>query len=241
LDIRDYLLVAFGGSGPLQAGKLVDLLGLEGALVPPNPGNVSAFGLLTVDLKNDYVVTAVQRDDSLDLGRLRSTYARLEEQARASHAKVVVRSADLRYFGQAWEVRVDVPAGQLDRAAADVAVERFHLAHEKTYGYSYQGSSAQAVEWVNLRVTGIQPIRLPPLATRERSLAGGVERARTGSRRVVFDRDSVETLLYARELLQPGDCLAGAAIIEEYGSTTVVLPGQVARIDDYGNLLLTPA
>src|SRR5215471_7862060 len=67
LDPRDYTLVAFGGSGPLQAGRLVDLLGLRAALIPASPGTVSAFGLLTVDLKNDYVQTAVQRHARLDL------------------------------------------------------------------------------------------------------------------------------------------------------------------------------
>ena len=67
LDVRDYTLVAFGGSGPLLAGRLVDLLGLPGRADPAVPGNVSAFGLLTVDLKNDYVRTAVQRHDRLDL------------------------------------------------------------------------------------------------------------------------------------------------------------------------------
>src|SRR5437773_2004802 len=127
LDVREYQLVAFGGSGPLQAGKLVGILGLRGALVPPDPGNVSAFGLLTVDIKNDYVTTAVQRDDALDLEPVHAMYVRLEEQARQALAAEgfaepemqIVRSADMRYFGQAWEVRVEVPAGTLDRTAAD--------------------------------------------------------------------------------------------------------------------------
>src|SRR6202011_718868 len=86
LDVRDYVLVAFGGSGPLQAGKLVDILGLKAALVPPEPGNVSAFGLLTVDIKNDYVTTAVQRNDLLDLDRVNASYRQLEAQARQSLA-----------------------------------------------------------------------------------------------------------------------------------------------------------
>src|SRR5438045_8890867 len=77
LDVRDYVLVAFGGSGPRQAGKLIDILGLRAALVPPDPGNVSAFGLLTVDIKNDYVTTAVQRDDALDLEPVNASYLRL--------------------------------------------------------------------------------------------------------------------------------------------------------------------
>jgi N-methylhydantoinase A len=247
LDVRDYQLVAFGGSGPLQAGKLVDILGLRGALIPPDPGNVSAFGLLTVDIKNDYVTTAVQRDDRLDLERVNDSYARLAEQARQAlaaegfleAAMQVVRSADMRYFGQAWEVRVDVPDGVLDRRAANSVVARFHAAHQQTYGYSYALSPDQRIEWVNLRVMGIGPIRRPEVQKRDRSLPGDVERARTGQRQVYFEPGFAVTPIYDRARLQPGDCVAGPAIVEEFGSTTVVFPGQQASVDDYANLLLT--
>jgi N-methylhydantoinase A len=241
LDVRDHVLVAFGGSGPLQAARLVDLLGLRAALVPRYPGNVSAFGLLTVDLKNDHVATSVQRDDRLELSAVQQTYARLEDQARGSLGQQdvqVVRSADLRYFGQAWEVRVEVPDGAFDRAAADLAVQRFHTAHARTYGYSYRGAPDQAVEWVNLRVTGIQPLERPSLRRLDRLLSGGIERALSGTRPVWFDDAWKDTPLYAREQLQPGDCVPGPAIIEEFGSTTVVLPRLHASVDDFGNLLL---
>ncbi|HEY3062520.1 MAG TPA: hydantoinase/oxoprolinase family protein [Chloroflexota bacterium] len=244
LDVRDYVLVAFGGSGPLQAGRLVDILGLQAALIPPNPGNVSAFGLLTVDLKNDYVATAVQRDDQLDFALLNAIYADLEDLARAALARegfapaqmLLVRSADLRYFGQASEVRVDVAAGRLDRTMADQAVERFHTAHEKTYGYSYRPSQPpQAIEWVNVRVTGIGPIERPPLRPLAAHSSGS---ALTGHRKVYFGAGRVETPIYARALLQPGQCIDGPAIVEEFGSTTVVFPSLQATGDAYGNLLL---
>ncbi len=246
LDVRDYVLVAFGGSGPLQAGKLVDILGLRAALVPPDPGNVSAFGLLTVDIKNDYVTTAVQRDDVLDLEPLNAGYLRLEDQARqalaaegfAAHEMHLVRSADMRYFGQAWEVRVEVPAGIIDRAAADVAVNRFHAAHQQTYGYSYRNSRDQRIEWVNFRVMGIGPVRRPVIQRRPGELAGGIERARMATRPVYFDARFVDTPIYDRGRLQPGDCLDGPAIVEEFGSTTVVFPRLTMRVDAYGNLLL---
>ncbi len=249
LDVRDYVLVAFGGSGPLQAGKLVDILGLRAALVPPDPGNVSAFGLLTVDIKNDYVTTAIQRDDALDLEPVNTTYWRLEEQARqalategfAAAEMQIVRSADMRYFGQAWEVRVDVPAGTLDRAAADVAVDRFHAAHQRTYGYSYRDSRDQRIEWVNFRVMGIGPIRRPVIQRRAGDLSGGVQRARVATRPVYFDTGLVDTPIYARPKLQPGDCLDGPAIVEEYGSTTVVFPRLTMRVDAFGNLILERA
>jgi N-methylhydantoinase A len=246
LDVREHVLVAFGGSGPLQAGRLVDLLGLKAALIPPDPGNVSAFGLLTVDVKYDYVRTLVQRDDSLDLERIAGAYAILEAEARAalaaegfsSEGSRVVRAADLRYFGQAWEVSVEVPDGPLERAAADATVEKFHTAHRRTYGYSYAGQPEQRVEWVNLRVTGIGPLRRPAIQPRPRPWTDGVCRANVSRRPVHFDDGLVDTPIYAREKLQPEDCIEGPAVVEEFGSTTVVLPGQRSRVDTFGNLLI---
>jgi N-methylhydantoinase A len=76
---------------------------------------------------------------------------------------------------------------------------------------------------------------------RERSLSGGVDRALTEYRQVYFDDGFVETPIFARQRLQPGDCLRGPAIVEEFGSTTVVFPGLDARVDDFGNLLLEPS
>src|SRR6185503_10524109 len=193
LDPRDYTLVAFGGSGPLQAGRLVELLGLRAALIPASPGTVSAFGLLTVDLKNDYVQTAVERHARLDLGLVNGHLARLEAQAVDAlaregvpeSARRLLRLADLRYFGQAWEVTVELPPGTIDAARAEETVERFHAAHEKRYGYSYRaegpgtGGARQGVEWVNLRVVGIGMTGRPT----PRPMAAGdahAERARTG-------------------------------------------------------------
>jgi N-methylhydantoinase A len=246
LDVRDYVLVAFGGSGPLQAGRLVDILGLKAALIPPDPGNVSAFGLLTVDVKNDFVRTLVQRDEELELSRLNAAYDELEARAREALASEgfadtqmrLLRSADLRYFGQAWEVRVEVTSGPLDRAAADIAVDRFHAVHERTYGYSYAGQPEQQVEWVNLRVAGVGPLQRPVVRPRSTTLFGGPERACSGRRSVAFEATRRDTPIYRRELLSVGDAIDGPAIVEEFGSTTVVFPGQCARVDKFGNLLL---
>jgi N-methylhydantoinase A len=118
-------------------------------------------------------------------------------------------------------------------------VEAFHAAHARTYGYSYRGAPDQRIEWVNLRVMGIGPIRRPAIQPRARGLPGGAERALTGHRAVFFEDAFVGTPIYARSRLQPGDCLRGPSVIEEFGSTTVVFPGQCASVDDYANLLLT--
>ena len=250
LDPRDYTLVAFGGSGPLLAGRLVDLLHLRAALIPPSPGNVSAFGLLVVDLKNDYVQTFVQRHDRLDCAAVNAHLMRLEALARtalaaegfADHEIRVGRSADLRYFGQAWEVPVELPPGEINERSAAVAAERFHDAHEQRYNYSYRraggGTGSQKIEWVNLRVTGIGPIARPKL--RELPPGDGQSaRALVGMRTVVFADASHECAVYARERIAPGDVVRGPTIVEEYGATTVVYPGQRIEADRFGNLILT--
>jgi N-methylhydantoinase A len=223
----------------------MDVLGLPRTLVPPDPGNVSAFGLLTVDVRNDHVQTAIQPHAALDLDRVRAAFADLEGAARAALAgegfapaqQRLQRGADLRYAGQAFEVRVPVPDGALDPAACDLVAQAFHAAHRRLYGYDFAADPRQAVEWVNLRVSGIGPIRRPDLV-RLAPGEGGTDRAVTGSRPVFFD-DWVDTPTYARERLGAGDVVPGPAVIEEFGSTVPVHPGFTAAVDVHGNLLIT--
>ncbi|MDT4933961.1 MAG: N-methylhydantoinase, partial [Pseudonocardiales bacterium] len=246
LDVRDFTLTTFGGSGSLLLCRLIDILGLRGVLVPPNPGNVSAFGLLTVDVKNDYVRTAVRRHDELDPDAVEEIFADLKEQAAEALSKEgfppaqhrFVRTADLRYYGQAFEVRVPVPDGELDDKRADEVAGAFHDAHRALYGYDFRDDAGQPVEWVNLRVSGIGPIQRPELRAQPPG-DGNAARARRGSRDVCFDECYVATDVFWRPDLLPGDVVPGPAIVEEYGSTVPVHPGFVARVDAFGNLLVT--
>jgi N-methylhydantoinase A len=244
LDVRDFTMTTFGGSGSLLLCRLMDILGLAAVLVPQNPGNVSAFGLLTVDVKNDYVRTAVARHDDLDLARVQALYDDLQDQAaealdregfpRDEHR--YARTADLRYVGQAFEVRVPVAAGAVDTAMVDAAAAAFHASHEQLYGYSFRDDPRQQVEWVNLRVSGVGPITRPELSELPPG-DGDPVRARTGARRVFFD-EYVDTPIYWRSDLAPGDVLRGPAVIEEFGSTVPVHPGFVARVDLLGNIVV---
>ena len=147
------------------------------------------------------------------------------------------RTADLRYVGQAFEVRVPVADDELDPAAAEDVAQSFHAAHKRLYGYDFADDPRQAVEWVNLRVSGIGPIRRPDIV-QQAARDGGIERAGTGTRRVFFD-DWTQTPTYDRSGLAPGDVVSGPAIIEEFGSTVPVHPGFAVTVDHYGNLLLT--
>jgi N-methylhydantoinase A len=252
LDVRDFTLTTFGGSGSLLLCRLMDILGIPTVLVPPDPGNVSAFGLLTVDVKNDYVQTHVALDDAVEAGELVRAYDELAAQARTAllregfeePAQVFQRSADLRYFGQAFEVRVGVPDQPLDRSVLDRVVEAFHAAHRGLYGYDFAGDPGQQVEWVNLRVSGIGPITRPEVHRLPGSSAPqatkGSSQAEDPRRPVCFDAEQgfVETPVVWRPDLPPGTSLEGPVVIEEYGSTVPVHPGFRATVDDYGNLLV---
>ncbi|GAA1273239.1 hydantoinase/oxoprolinase family protein [Sphaerisporangium rubeum] len=242
LDVRDFPMVAFGGSGPLLICRLVDILGLPAVVVPPNPGNVSAFGLLTVDVKNDYVRTHVTKDLSPDTAA--AILSDLEDQAAdALHREgfpadrhVFARSADLRYNGQAYEVRVPAPAGPVDAAWRDEVTARFHEAHRRLYGYGYRDDPRHAVEWVNLRVSGIGPITRPVIPEHPESDGPTPEPAST--RPVHFDDGWHDTPVYRRAGLRRGHIVTGPAVIEEYGSTLPLHPGFTAEVDARANLVV---
>jgi N-methylhydantoinase A len=253
LDVRDFAMAAFGGSGPLLVCRLIDVLGLQAAVVPLDPGNLSAFGLLTVDVKNDYVQTHVVRDDEVDRDELAAVYATLEERAaealdregfeRELHR--YARTADLRYDGQAFEVRVPAPSGPIDADFQRAVVAAFHDEHERLYGYCYRerlsaGGHEHPVEWVNLRVSGIGPIARPQLRRLPRG-DGDPGAARTGTRPVAFDADPVATPILTRDRLRAGDVIVGPAIVEEFGSTVPLHPGFAARVDELANLVVTRA
>ncbi|MGH3358124.1 MAG: hydantoinase/oxoprolinase family protein [Nocardioidaceae bacterium] len=247
LDVRDFTLTTFGGSGSLLLCRLVDILGVPNVLVPPDPGNVSAFGLLTVDVKNDYVQTYVTLHDRLDPVVLSRMYddltaravGALDREGFAADQHRFVRTADLRYFGQAYEVRVPMPDGAIDAELADRVAQRFHDEHRALYGYDFAGDPTQQVEWVNLRVSGVGPIRRPEIGALPVVDGGGPQAS--GRRPVCFETAAgyVESPVYWRADLRPGQVIGGPAIVEEFGSTVPLHPGFVARVDAYRNIIVS--
>lgn len=254
LDVRDFTLTTFGGSGSLLLCRLMDVLGIPTVLVPPDPGNVSAFGLLTVDVKNDYVQTHVTLHEALDVATVQAAYDALTTRARsalvkegfASEVHRFVRTADVRYFGQAFEVRVGVPDGPLDPGALAEVARRFHAEHRALYGYDFSGDGSQQVEWVNLRVSGIGPITRPEVRKAQETPTPPARPADgAGSspvtRPVCFEAGDgyVTTPVLWRPDLRPGQVVRGPVIIEEFGSTVPVHPGFAARMDDHLNIIVT--
>src|SRR5262249_42763976 len=144
IDPRQFALLAFGGSGPAQSPAVMELTGMKACIVPPNPGNLSAFGLLAVDWRTDHIVTKVMHEDAIEPAPLADIYAGLEGEAAATlerdgieRSRIrLVREADVRYAGQSMEVRVPAPGGPIDSTFIVGLVAAFHAAHLKTFGYN---------------------------------------------------------------------------------------------------------
>jgi len=242
IDPRNFALLSFGGAGPAQSPAVMELLGMKACIVPPNPGNLSAFGLLAVDWRTDHIVTRVMHEDAIDLTVVASLYSGLERDAVATLERDgiaadrirIVREADVRYAGQSMEVRVAAPAGDVDGTFIAGLIDAFHAAHLRTFGYNYAGQ--QKVELVNLCVSGfglIERPQLPRLAAR-----GGATPARKSVRPVYVDGAFRDTPVYDRAVLPPDFRLDGPAVVEEFGSTTVVFPGQRIEVDPHGILII---
>jgi N-methylhydantoinase A len=244
IDPRNFALLSFGGAGPAQSPAVMDLLAMKACIVPPNPGNLSAFGLLAVDWRTDHIVTKVMHEDVIDLSEVASRYAALEREATATLQRDgieasrirLVREADIRYAGQSMEVRVAAPGGAIDQHFLAGLIGAFNAAHLKTFGYNYAGQ--QKIELVNLCVSGfglIERPQMPKLAARDGEPMPKSRRA------VYFGTGFQETPVYDRASLPTGKRVDGPAVIEEFGSTTVVFPGQMVEADPHGILVIRPS
>ncbi len=246
IDPRELTLVAFGGAGPLHAGIIAKELQLARVLIPRAPGVLSALGLLTADTKHDYVRTSIHPTTDLDPAILRAVFAQLEERAQAdmhddgvpSDRVTLLRSLDFRYRGQGYEVNVELADGDLDRAAIESADRRFHRRHETLFGHS---APDEPTEVVNARIVAVAPTKKPQLEKQrvpERSLP-----AVSGRRRAFFAEAEgfVDCPVYRREALKWGHSVSGPALVDQFDSTTVLLPGQSAVVDEYLNLVVAEA
>ena len=218
-DPRDFVLVGFGGAGPVHANALARDAEMPTLLIPRSPGIFSATGLLTTDLKRDTATTIMRRLDELDHDEVATTFASLEATGRAelereglaADAIEFLRQIDLRYVGQSYELTI--PAG-------DGLLERFHAEHDRTYGFN---APAEPIEVVSLRLTSIGRIAKPP----PRRLEGGTPPEPKERRPVYFAEagDYVDCPIHDRYGLPAGTSFAGPAVVEEFDSTTVVHPG----------------
>ncbi|MEM8625389.1 MAG: hydantoinase/oxoprolinase family protein [Pseudomonadota bacterium] len=245
LDPRDFALVAFGGGGPLQAADVAAQLSIPEVIVPAHPGITSAMGLLTTDLQYDAIRTAFMVSGQMEHAQIEGRFADMESALLAQYAEDGVdaarvsfkRTADIRYVGQGYELRIAVSDGLFDAAAEEALFAEFGRRHDAEYGRSFPGSP---MEIVNVRVTGIGETQ--KIAAQGEPAGGSLDAALVATRpsifRVAAGLETLETAFYRRDALPLEQDIDGPAIILQQDSTTIVRPGDSFRLDRAGNILI---
>jgi N-methylhydantoinase A len=245
-DPRDFVLIPYGGAGPLHAAALARELKIPRVLVPPIPGILSAMGMLISDIRHDFVLTRIfsvqkVRPEELEAifkDLMKKAWETLKKEGVGEKDITLLRYVDVRYVGQSFEIRIKFEAEKGTEADLEQVVRTFHGEHERRYGHKdYEAP----VELVNLRVEGIgrrEPIFLSKIQQGERVPPTGSLKS---IRRVYFkeSQDFVDTRVFERNRLLAGNVIEGPAIIEEPNATTLIHPGMVGEVNAYGSILIT--
>jgi len=242
LDLREFALVAFGGAGPMFASMVAEELGFPAVVIPPNPGVTSAFGLLLADISHEYVITRVVTEDMLPVNDVNDIFGHLEEQAVKEFEQegigkdrvIMLRTVDLRYFGQSHELNIPVKSGKLSDSDLVSLRAEFYKKHQEVYGHYFDN---KPVQYVKFRVTGVVKKDKPQI--RRSTSFSNIKNAKIGSREVRFQNEILKTSIFVRDKLRPGDIVKGPAIIEQMDSTTLLLPEDHAEIDPAGNIIIS--
>lgn len=241
-DPRDFTLFAFGGAGPLHASALARELGLPRVLVPARPGITNALGCVVADLRHDFVNTINQPVATLDEQRARAVLAQHRAEGETLIAKEAIRprsirvshSADMQFIGQTHLINVPLPSAEVDRATLQALFERAYFARFKVELPEIRANLVN----LNTSVTGVRPdidlsLLIDP-AGRAATLAEALREVRP----VWFDGDWRDTPVYEREKLPLDAAIEGPAILEQMDATTVLEPGDRARSDGDGNIVV---
>ncbi len=243
-DPRRYVLMAFGGAGPIHAFRIAELLKIKTIICPPAAGTASALGLLVTPMALDFSRSYISRLDSIDWQYVNRIYQEMEEEALsslietgASREEIVIeRSADMRYAGQFYEIPSPIPNGKLGSESLPEITKAFYKAYEKAFSRYMTDTPIQALTW-NLRAECPSP-------SLEVTYAGKLVAPRgpevRGKRKAYFPEQGkfVACPVYDRYSLRPGAKFKGPAIVEERESTTIVGVNSEASIDDRLNLII---
>jgi N-methylhydantoinase A len=246
-DPRDFALVAFGGAGPLHANALGRLTGAWPVIVPPSPGVLCALGDATTSARDESARTCLRRFADLTgaelAGILRSLSAsaseRLVQQGIPAADQETAYQVDVRYFGQGFDIPLDVDPSWLDDQDGALAAiaGQFDAEHERLFSFVL-GSTDHELVNARASVSGPRP-RVSPTVLEPGT--GDPAAARTGYARIWVDGGWQDAARYDRALLRAGDVISGPAIVTEMDSTTLILPGHAATADACGSLLIRPA
>jgi N-methylhydantoinase A len=243
-DPRDFALVAYGGAGPLHANALARLMGSFPVIVPPAPGLLCAIGDLVADFRDEFAQTYIRivaeaaPADVADIleGLGARAAAWLESEEIPSGARAITYTCDMRYHGQGYEIPVTLDPDEIRGGGIEDLEERFGVLHEQLYGFRMPGTPS---EIVNLRAIGFGSVPKPELPVGEGDSADPAP-AFLEEQQVWFEGDKQATRIFDRARLRPAMTFEGPAIVTEFDSTTVVLPGYSAAVDVNFNLLITP-
>jgi len=240
-DPRRFSLVAFGGAGPLHGAALARSLDMREVIVPPCPGIASALGMLSANVRHDYVQTNITRAETADPDTVSSVFTGMEARAKEQLSREgftvdgmeMIRSADMRYPRQAHELNVPLEGGVVSRWMLCRAASRFHDLHEAAYGYARRTAPA---EIVNLRLAAVGELPALPRLPEARPDAAAPVPSPAGWRRVVFEGRRVHTPVYRRDALTAGHEIAGPALVEQLDATLWIPPRCRAHRDRHGNI-----
>jgi N-methylhydantoinase A len=242
-DPRDFALLACGGGGPLFAAHLAERMSISTVIVPRQPGNFSAWGMLMSDLVHDFSKTHPSLLDELEMKDVADTYGELEraglvaleKDGVSERERMLVHSMDMKYRMVGHTITVPIPSGKLSGRDKALFQTRFEELHQLLYGYLLD----DPVQVVNFRVRAIGCVRRPTIETIQRG-GGRADHALIGERRIPWGIEKTETQykVYRRELLEANNRIIGPAIIEEPSSTTVLHVNEWLRVDNFGNLFV---
>jgi N-methylhydantoinase A len=233
-DPREFTLFSFGGAGGMHAAFLARLLNIPTVLLPPNPGILSAMGMLMADVIKDYSLTIMKKQGNVTFKLLIEEFEEIEtkgqEDLRAEgipdRGIMLERYLDMRYHGQSYEIIVPFDENY---------VEQFHAGHEKTYGYR---NPDKPVEIVNIRLRARGLPEKPRFQKHKKMGDEPPSEAFIGEKPVIFDQRRMRTKIMARHKLNSGNRIRGPAVLVEYSSTIVIPPFANAFVDEYGNIIM---
>ncbi len=243
-DPRDFALVGFGGAGPLHANALGILSGSWPVIVPPGPGVLCAYGDATTQVQDEASISFVRSAEETSLEDLLAELETLRQRAAESldadgiarDEQEVTFEADLRYAGQAFQLNLAFTEEQLRERGIALLTERFDQEHEQLFTFAL----GEGHEIVMLRaIVRARSKAVPTPAGGDASAT--LADCRIHDTRFYFEGAWHDAVIYDRSRLHRGLEVPGPAIVQEMDSTTVVLPGHIARVDAVGNLLINPA
>jgi N-methylhydantoinase A len=247
LDPRDFILVAYGGAGPLHAAELAAELSVNRVVIPPSPGHFSALGMLAADLRRDYSQTHFAPLNDVTMEDIREIYATIEDAGRewfrernqSESDLQYLREADMRYIGQEHTVRIPITPEAFDDARGTEMIKAcFDANHERLFRHS---AAEEPAEFVTFHSSVIA--RLPKVSfTTGADDAGEPATDGPTTRTVTFSdtEGPVEATVWRRDALSPGQEIKGPAVIEEIASTTLIPVGWVAQLSAEGLLWIDP-